>query len=234
MGFWGLSDNTIKYGWDFFVDNMPLWRCLVESSALSFGYIVRSEMLRFVINVCKAYGIYRKEPDLPEGALLDYKKEIDNIRKEVMCRVQDRITANEHCIEKNDDLAKRMQETLQIQRDIFNSIGISLGEQNPIVKHLSGQLQGIDDFADKARRTEIARCEMLGLKPEIGWELARLEQLQSNPKRNKGYLSEILLNRAIGPVGASSRSDINNNKDDDKVQMQATSKKRRAMKRLRI
>lgn len=190
-------------------------------------------MLRFIIDVCKSYGIYHKEPDLPEGALLDYKEAVDNVRKEMMCRVQERLTANEHYIEKNDDLAKRMQETLQTQRDVFDSIGISLGEKNPIVKHLNGQLEGIDDFAYKARQSEIARCEMLGLKPEAGWELAMLEQLQNNPKRNKGDLSEILLNRTTNDAGKLGSEKVYKENDVELV-VSNTSTKRRAIKRLRI
>lgn len=233
MGFWGLNKNTVKYGWKFFVRNMPLWRCLSCKLVLSFCSLVRSEMLRFIIDVCKSYGIYHKEPDLPEGALLDYKEAVDNVRKEMMCRVQERLTANEHYIEKNDDLAKRMQETLQTQRDVFDSIGISLGEKNPIVKHLNGQLEGIDDFAYKARQSEIARCEMLGLKPEAGWELAMLEQLQNNPKRNKGDLSEILLNRTTNDAGKLGSEKVYKENDVELV-VSNTSTKRRAIKRLRI
>lgn len=233
MGFWGLSKDTVKYGWDFFVENMPLWRCLAVNTALTFGSLVRGEMARFVRNVCKSYEIYRKEQDLPEGALLDYREIVDNAHEAVSRRVQERLLASEHDIEKNDDLAKRMQETLRIQRDIFDSIGISLGEKNPIVKHLNGQLGGIDDFADKARQSEIARCEMLGLQPEVGWELAMLGQLQNNPKKNKGDLSEILLNRTTND--ANKANDVEVEKENDvKDVVSSTPTKRRAMKRLRI
>lgn len=233
MGFWGLSEDTVKYGWKFFVGNMPLWQCLSCKMMLPFGYLVRCEMARFVRNVCKSYGIYHKDPDLPEGALLDYREIVDNAHKEVSRRVQERLLASEHDIEKNDDLAKRMQETLRTQRDIFDSIGISLGEKNPIVKHLNGQLGGIDDFADKARQSEIARCEMLGLQPEVGWELAMLGQLQNNPKKNKGDLSEILLNRTTND--ANSSNDVEVKKENDvKDVVSSVPTKRRAMKRLRI
>lgn len=200
---------------------------------LSFGSLVRSEMLRFIINVCKSYGIYHKEPDLPEGALLDYKDVVDDEHREVSRRVQECLSSCEHDIEKNSDLMQRMRETLQKQRDVFDSIGISLGEQNPIVKHLGDQLHGIDDFADKARQSEIARCEMLGIKPEIGWELAMLEQLQNNPKRNKGDLSEILLNRTTNDTGKLDDEKVDK-KNDVGLVVSNTPTKRRAIKRLRI
>ncbi len=200
---------------------------------LSFGSLVRSEMLRFIINVCKSYGIYRKEPDLPKGTLLDYKDVVDDEHREVSRRVQECLSSCEHDIEKNSDLMQRMRETLQKQRDVFDSIGISLGEQNPIVKHLGDQLHGIDDFADKARQSEIARCEMLGIKPEIGWELAMLEQLQNNLKRNKGDLSEILLNRTTDDTGKLDDEKVDKENDVELV-VSNTPTKRRAIKRLRI
>lgn len=233
MGFWGLSKNTVEYGWNFFVRNIPLWRCLSCKMVLSFGSLVRSEMLRFIINVCKSYGIYHKEPDLPEGALLDYKDVVDDEHREVSRRVQECLSSCEHDIEKNSDLMQRMRETLQTQRDVFASIGISLGEKNPIVKHLGDQLHGIDDFAEKARQSEISRCEMLGLKPEIGWELAMLEQLQNNPKRNKGDLSEILLNRTTNDTGKLDDEKVDK-KNDVGLVVSNTPTKRRAIKRLRI
>ena len=79
---------------------------------------------------------------------------------------------------------------------------------DPFANKFKDSLEGIDDFADKSRASEIAICRAYGLdEPDVGWELFLSKRFRSSKKRRGAQeLSDILLRKNSGPSFETSAS----------------------------
>ena len=98
--------------------------------------------------------------------------------------------------------------TINAQNQVFSEFGIQLGDKNPFANKFKDSLEGIDDFADKSRASEIAICRAYGLdEPDVGWELFLSKRFRSSKKRRGAQeLSDILLRKNSGPSFETSAS----------------------------
>jgi hypothetical protein len=146
------------------------------------------------------------------------------------------IAASKALVARNEDLMDAMDDLLAKQRKAFNSIGISLGEPNPIVKNLRDKLSGVDEFAELAREHEKRICDGLGLTPAKGWDLAlAAAEMASGGRNTMGELSSIISSGAPRTGGRRSKAAGAADASVDGGRVDAPSKKTKAkVRRLKI
>ncbi|MDR2737780.1 MAG: hypothetical protein LBB18_02445 [Puniceicoccales bacterium] len=131
--------------------------------------------------------------DLPPGAKLDYREDIDRMRAELQGKINRSAELNASVLATNGTLCKEIKSVLNEQRKIFGSIGINVGEPNPIVKALGDKhgMEMLGEFASLARAYEQNVADNLGLTPSCGWELAALRAASSAGRKKGGAIGEI-------------------------------------------
>jgi hypothetical protein len=151
----------------------------------------------------------KKRSDLPPGAKLDYREDVDRMAVEMREKLKKSAELTNKALEDGASLAKNIHLALDEQRKIFASIGINLGEKNPIVKNL-GNKPGLDmmgELAFLAVEHEKKICDDLELTPKCGWDQAIAASENAAEKSSKGgtigELSNILLGKKGNKGGAA-------------------------------
>ena len=133
--------------------------------------------------------------------IFDYKDIVDKQHAEIEERIKSSQSKTEAYLKRSDNLQKKIISTINAQNQVFSEFGIQLGDKNPFADKFKDSLEGIDDFADKSRESEIAICRAYGLdEPDGGWELFLSKRFRSSKKRKGAQeLSDILLRKDSGP-----------------------------------
>jgi hypothetical protein len=133
--------------------------------------------------------------------IFDYKDIVDKQHAEIEERIKSSQSKTEAYLKRSDSLQKKIMSTINAQNQVFSEFGIQLGDKNPFADKFKDSLEGIDDFADKSRESEIAICRAYGLdEPDGGWELFLSKRFRSSKKRKGAQeLSDILLRKDSGP-----------------------------------
>ena len=133
--------------------------------------------------------------------IFDYKDIVDKQHAEIEERIKSSQSKTEAYLKRSDNLQKKIISTINAQNQVFSEFGIQLGDKNPFADKFKDSLEGIDDFADKSRESEIAICRAYGLdEPDGGWELFLSKHFRSSKKRRGAQeLSDILLRKDSGP-----------------------------------
>ena len=133
--------------------------------------------------------------------IFDYKDIVDKQHAEIEERIKSSQSKTEAYLKRSDSLQKKIMSTINAQNQVFSEFGIQLGDKNPFANKFKDSLEGIDDFADKSRESEIAICRAYGLdEPDGGWELFLSKRFRSSKKRRGAQeLSDILLRKDSGP-----------------------------------
>ena len=140
--------------------------------------------------------------------IFDYKDIVDKQHAEIEERIKSSRSKTEAYLKRSDSLQKKIMSTINAQNQVFSEFGIQLGDKNPFANKFKDSLEGIDDFADKSRASEIAICRAYGLdEPDVGWELFLSKRFRSSKKRRGAQeLSDILLRKNSGPSFETSAS----------------------------
>ena len=140
--------------------------------------------------------------------IFDYKDIVDKQHAEIEERIKSSQSKTEAYLKRSDSLRKKIMYTINAQNQAFSEFGIQLGDKNPFADKFKDSLEGIDDFADKSRESEIAICRAYGLdEPDGGWELFLSKHFRSSKKRKGAQeLSDILLRKDSGPSFESKAS----------------------------
>lgn len=152
--------------------------------------------------------------------IFDYKDIVDKQHAEIEERIKSSQSKTEAYLKRSDSLQKKIMYTINAQNQVFSEFGIQLGDKNPFSDKFKDSLEGIDDFADKSRESEIAICRAYGLdEPDGGWELFLSKRFRSSKKRKGAQeLSDILLRKDSGPsfeTNASNRFLASQSMKDD-------------------
>ena len=152
--------------------------------------------------------------------IFDYKDIVDKQHAEIEERIKSSQSKTEAYLKRSDSLRKQIISTINAQNQVFLEFGIQLGDKNPFSDKFKDSLEGIDDFADKSRESEIAICRAYGLdEPDGGWELFLSKRFRSSKKRKGAQeLSDILLRKDSGPsfeTNASNRFLASQSMKDD-------------------
>ena len=133
--------------------------------------------------------------------IFDYKDIVDKQHAEIEKAIKSSRSKTEAYLKRSDSLQKKIMSTINAQNQVFSEFGIQLGDKNPFADKFKDSLEGIDDFADKSRESEIAICRASGLdEPDGGWELFLSKRFRSSKKRKGAQeLSDILLRKDSGP-----------------------------------
>jgi hypothetical protein len=133
--------------------------------------------------------------------IFDYKDIVDKQHAEIEKAIKSSQSKTEAYLKRSDSLQKKIMSTINAQNQVFSEFGIQLGDKNPFANKFKDSLEGIDDFADKSRESEIAICRAYGLdEPDGGWELFLSKRFRSSKKRKGAQeLSDILLRKNSGP-----------------------------------
>ena len=133
--------------------------------------------------------------------IFDYKDIVDKQHAEIENAIKSSRSKTEAYLKRSDSLQKKIMSTINAQNQVFSEFGIQLGDKNPFANKFKDSLEGIDDFADKSRASEIAICRAYGLdEPDVGWELFLSKRFRSSKKRKGAQeLSDILLRKNSGP-----------------------------------
>lgn len=140
--------------------------------------------------------------------IFDYKDIVDKQHAEIENAIKSSRSKTEAYLKRSDSLQKKIMSTINAQNQVFSEFGIQLGDKNPFANKFKDSLEGIDDFADKSRASEIAICRAYGLdEPDVGWELFLSKRFRSSKKRRGAQeLSDILLRKNSGPSFETSAS----------------------------
>ena len=140
--------------------------------------------------------------------IFDYKDIVDKQHAEIEKAIKSSQSKTEAYLKRSDSLRKKIMYTINAQNQVFSEFGIQLGDKNPFADKFKDSLEGIDDFADKSRESEIAICRAYGLdEPDGGWELFLSKHFRSSKKRRGAQeLSDILLRKNSGPSFESNAS----------------------------
>lgn len=133
--------------------------------------------------------------------IFDYKDIVDKQHAEIEKAIKSSQSKTEAYLKRSDSLQKKIMSTINAQNQVFSEFGIQLGDKNPFADKFKDSLEGIDDFADKSRESEIAICRAYGLdEPDGGWEWFLSKRFRSSKKRRGAQeLSDILLRKDSGP-----------------------------------
>lgn len=140
--------------------------------------------------------------------IFDYKDIVDKQHAEIEKAIKSSQSKTEAYLKRSDNLQKKIISTINAQNQVFSEFGIQLGDKNPFADKFKDSLEGIDDFADKSRESEIAICRAYGLdEPDGGWELFLSKHFRSSKKRRGAQgLSDILLRKDSGSFFESNAS----------------------------
>lgn len=157
--------------------------------------------------------------------IFDYKDIVDKQHAEIEKAIKSSQSKTEAYLKRSDSLQKKIMSTINAQNQVFSEFGIQLGDKNPFSDKFKDSLEGIDDFADKSRESEIAICRAYGLdEPDGGWELFLSKHFRSSKKRRGAQeLSDILLRKDSGSffgADASNRFLASQSMKDDASNLQ--------------
>ncbi|MDR3143905.1 MAG: hypothetical protein LBT64_00170 [Puniceicoccales bacterium] len=133
---------------------------------------------------------------LPEGALLDYRHEMDEMHAKVKVEADRCMENSAKVLNTLQGMAKETHRIVAEQKKVFSYAGMRIGEPNPIAELTRDTITIIDDIAEFSRKHEIKMCEEAGFVPKEGWELA-LARLDGDSKKGgtMGEISNVLLHR---------------------------------------
>ncbi|MDR1413823.1 MAG: hypothetical protein LBI56_02710 [Puniceicoccales bacterium] len=165
----------------------------------------------------------KRQNDLPAGAKLDYRDEVDRMHSKAQKAIDEHMKKMEHLLEQNTELVAEIRDLLVAQRKSVASMGARIGDPNPVVKNLQGKFGGLNDFALLGREHEKKICANLGFTPEGGdWDVALLN-LANAIKNDSGPFGGLTMPLSSGKP-----------KEKSEQQNSAPKKAKKAVKRVRI